>query len=76
MLFAFDSAKLSPYATAVLDEVVQDLRDADANTVTVVGHTDAIGTDSYNQKLSRRRGVSVRHRLKTQVGTRRAGCSA
>lgn len=67
MLFAFDSAKLSPDAADVLASVVTGLRDADAERVAVTGYTDAIGSTSYNQRLSERRAATVRDYLRDEL---------
>lgn len=66
-LFAFDSAELSAAGRTRLDEVVRSLGSnaAQANLV-VVGYTDRIGSDSYNQGLSQRRAESVRAYLVSQ----------
>ena len=59
VLFAFDSAKLTPAAEATLDTVVEKLRGADVLAIKVDGHTDSVGSDAYNQGLSERRAASV-----------------
>ncbi|MNQ41397.1 Outer membrane porin F precursor [compost metagenome] len=59
VLFAFDSAKLTPAAEATLDTVVEKLRGADVLAIRVDGHTDSVGSDAYNQGLSERRAASV-----------------
>lgn len=60
VLFAVDSATLSPDATARLDAVATDITDRSApGPVGVVGHTDSDGTDAYNLDLSQRRAQSV-----------------
>ena len=69
VLFAFDSAKLSPDATSVLDDVVRTLREDEATKVKVTGYTDAIGSTSYNQSLSERRAKAVRDHLEAKVGS-------
>lgn len=59
VLFAFNSAELSPDAKALLGDIVNRI---DSNTVvgvTVKGHTDSVGSDAYNNKLSQRRADSV-----------------
>ncbi|MDQ2696246.1 MAG: OmpA family protein [Pseudomonadota bacterium] len=62
--FDFDSAQLKPAGKAELDRLAQGLRDAAAvSNISVVGHTDSIGTDAYNQSLSERRAASVREYL-------------
>lgn len=64
-LFAFDSAVLRPEGKAAIDnEVISKLRNVTRlELVLVTGHTDRIGTQAYNQRLSERRANSVRDYL-------------
>jgi outer membrane protein OmpA-like peptidoglycan-associated protein len=57
--FAFDSANLTPQAQDALNSVAQVLNQYPDTTLNVTGHTDDIGSDSYNQALSERRANSV-----------------
>ena len=57
--FAFDSAKLMDMAYPILDKVALSLKDNSNYNASIEGHTDYIGTDSYNMKLSLRRANSV-----------------
>ncbi|MGZ4996779.1 MAG: OmpA family protein [Methylobacter sp.] len=57
--FAFDSATLTPQAQSALDSVAKILNQYPDSTITVTGHTDDVGADSYNQVLSERRAASV-----------------
>lgn len=57
--FGFDSAALDPKFYPVLDNVAATLREYDQTIVEVAGHTDSVGTDSYNQTLSQQRAGSV-----------------
>lgn len=60
VLFAFDSAELSPSARATLEEVGADVVErAAGGTLQVVGHTDSEGSDAYNDDLSRRRAQAA-----------------
>jgi len=59
VLFAFDSARLTNEAQSQLIALMGRLKDASVVSVKVVGHTDSVGTDEYNQKLSERRAYSV-----------------
>ncbi|MCY7394719.1 MAG: OmpA family protein [Nocardioides sp.] len=60
VLFAFDEAELSAAAQAKLAEITQKLTaDQATGAVSIVGHTDSQGSDSYNVDLSRRRAQSV-----------------
>lgn len=68
VLFAFDQADLTPQAQSTLTTLAGELKDRLANpTVTIVGHTDAIGTDDYNNDLSLRRATAVRDYLASVV---------
>ena len=62
--FEFDSAALTAQSRNVLDaNVVAALEARDTTSVTVVGHTDSIGTSAYNNALSKRRADSVKQYL-------------
>ncbi len=59
-LFAFNSAKLGA-TQPKLDEVAQVMNaNSDISSVTIVGYTDRIGSQQYNQKLSVERANSVK----------------
>ena len=59
-LFAFNSAKLGP-SQPKLDEVATTMNaNSDIQSVTIVGYTDRIGSNAYNQKLSEARANSVK----------------
>ncbi|MEI9430398.1 OmpA family protein [Mesorhizobium sp. Cs1299R1N3] len=59
--FALDSAQLDQVARTELDEFAKALKDNRLSTFSFVveGHTDATGSDRYNQELSQRRAQSV-----------------
>jgi len=57
--FAFDKATLSSKAQSTLDDVVASIQDMGASAVSIVGHTDTVGSVQYNQDLSERRARSV-----------------
>ncbi len=59
VLFAFDSAELTGPAQQELQSLMSKLSDARVASVKVIGHTDSVGTDNYNQGLSERRASSV-----------------
>ena len=59
VLFDFDKSNLKPEAIRQLAVVVQALRDQPALQTHIVGHTDSVGSDAYNLKLSERRAASV-----------------
>jgi OOP family OmpA-OmpF porin len=59
-LFDFDKSTIKPDAAAQLDEFAARIgRLSSVDSVSVVGHTDSVGTDAYNEKLSMRRASSV-----------------
>ncbi|MFC0250769.1 outer membrane protein OmpA [Massilia consociata] len=64
--FDFDKAVLKPAGKASLDELVAKLGDMNLEVIIAVGHTDSIGTDAYNQKLSIRRAEAVKTYLKSK----------
>ncbi|MBP1687558.1 MAG: porin [Deltaproteobacteria bacterium] len=61
--FDFDKATIRRDAVPVLNEAAETLKAEGGIAVIVEGHTDSVGTDAYNQKLSRRRADAVRQYL-------------
>ena len=62
--FASDSAELASGAEAQLQTVAGQLgQHPDGGTLTIVGHTDDIQDDAYNQTLSEKRANAVKTRL-------------
>jgi OmpA-OmpF porin, OOP family len=61
--FDFDKAVLKPAGQASLDDLVSKLKDINLEVIIAVGHTDSVGTDAYNQKLSVRRAEAVKSYL-------------
>ncbi|MBI2396472.1 MAG: OmpA family protein [Xanthomonadales bacterium] len=57
--FAFDKSELTAESIAILDQAVDVLNRYPALKVEVAGHTDSVGTDTYNQGLSERRAKAV-----------------
>ena len=58
--FDFDKAVLKPEGKAKLDEVVTKLNSINLEVIIAVGHTDSVGSDAYNEKLSVRRAEAVK----------------
>ena len=58
--FDFDKAVLKPEGKAKLDEVVSKLGSINLEVIIAVGHTDSVGSDAYNDKLSVRRAEAVK----------------
>jgi OOP family OmpA-OmpF porin len=61
--FDFNKATLTAEGRAHVDHAVQVLRDNPGVHVSVEGHTDSVGSDAYNMKLSQRRAATVRDYL-------------
>lgn len=57
--FATGSANLSPEFRTTLDKVGATLTEYEKTYVDVMGHTDSVGTDAYNQTLSEQRASTV-----------------
>jgi outer membrane protein OmpA-like peptidoglycan-associated protein/uncharacterized membrane protein (UPF0127 family) len=62
-LFGFDQDMLQADGKAALDRLIASTHGQRYDTLTVTGYTDQIGTDAYNQDLSRRRAQAVRDYL-------------
>jgi outer membrane protein OmpA-like peptidoglycan-associated protein len=59
VLFDFGSAAVRPDAAAQLGKVAHVLRQKAGEKVQVIGHTDSVGSDEANQKLSESRAIAV-----------------
>jgi OOP family OmpA-OmpF porin len=62
-LFDFDKSVVRPDGKKSIDEALAKLGGVDLEMVIATGHTDSIGTDAYNQKLSERRAAAVKDYL-------------
>ena len=58
--FDFDKSVLKPEGKAKLDDLVGKLKAVNLEVIIAIGHTDSIGSNAYNQKLSVRRANSVK----------------
>lgn len=58
-LFAFDKAELSEAAKQKLGLLAPILAQYNGRVITIEGHTDSIGSDAYNDTLSRKRALAV-----------------
>jgi OOP family OmpA-OmpF porin len=63
VLFEFDKAELRDEGRRKLDEIAEGLKDARVDEIVAIGHTDRIGPESYNAKLSERRASAVKEYL-------------
>ena len=58
--FDFDKSVIKPQGKAKLDDLIGKIKDINLEVIIAVGHTDSVGSDSYNQKLSVRRSEAVK----------------
>ena len=58
--FDFDKSVLKPEGRAKLDDLVGKIKGINLEVIIAVGHTDSIGSDAYNQRLSVRRAEAVK----------------
>ena len=66
--FNFDKAVLKPEGKAKLDDLIGKVQGINLEVIIAVGHTDSIGSDAYNQKLSVRRAEAVKAYLVGSTG--------
>ena len=66
--FDFDKATLKPEGKAKLDDLTDKVKGITLEVIIAVGHTDSVGSDAYNQKLSEKRAQAVKDYL-TSKGT-------
>lgn len=64
--FDFDKSILKPEGKAKLDDLVSKMGGINLEVIIAVGHTDSVGSDAYNQKLSVRRSEAVKAYLVTK----------
>ncbi|NUT82698.1 OmpA family protein [Pseudomonas brassicacearum] len=69
VLFGSDVENLNPASTEIVERIGKALLGAGIQRVRVDGHTDASGSQAYNEQLSMRRAVSV-SKVLTSVGMR------
>jgi OOP family OmpA-OmpF porin len=58
--FDFDKSVVKPAGKAKLDDLIAKVKGINLEVIIAVGHTDSIGSDAYNQKLSVRRAEAVK----------------
>lgn len=66
ILFGFDSSDLQSQARSNLQQLAANLNQHDRTDVLIIGHTDATGSESYNQALSERRAQSAASYVESQ----------
>jgi iron complex outermembrane receptor protein len=63
VFFDFNKSDLTAQATAIVDQAAKNAASAKVTKLEVTGHTDTVGSDAYNMRLSRRRAESVAAQL-------------
>ena len=66
--FDFDRQVVKPESYADIRDVAEFMKQFPQTTTVVEGHTDAVGTEAYNQSLSERRAMAVREVLVSEFG--------
>jgi outer membrane receptor protein involved in Fe transport len=66
VFFDFNKSDLTPEAVKVVDEAAAHAAPAKVTRIDVTGHTDTVGSDAYNMRLSRRRAESVAAELEAR----------
>ncbi len=65
-LFDFDKAVITPEAQIQLNEMVLKAKNMNLEVIVAVGHTDATGSENYNQQLSLKRAAAVKSYLESK----------
>jgi iron complex outermembrane receptor protein len=63
VFFDFNKSDLTSQAVTIVDQAAKNVGPAKVTQLTVTGHTDTVGSDAYNMRLSRRRAESVAAQL-------------
>ena len=63
VFFDFNKSDLTPQAVQIVNTAAANAGPAHVTQLTVTGHTDTVGSDAYNMRLSRRRAESVAAQL-------------
>ena len=63
LYFKENSQELTEDSKVVYERVLSDLKERKVVDIVVVGHTDAVGTDTFNDELARKRADAIRGAL-------------
>jgi iron complex outermembrane receptor protein len=63
VFFDFNKSDLTSQAVTIVDQAARNAAPAKVTQIEVTGHTDTVGSDAYNMRLSRRRAESVAAQL-------------
>jgi OmpA-OmpF porin, OOP family len=60
VFFDFDKSIIKPEGRSKLDDLANKIKDINLEVIIGIGHTDSVGSDAYNQRLSVRRAEAVK----------------
>jgi OOP family OmpA-OmpF porin len=63
LFFDFNKSDLTPQVTTIVDQAAKNAAPEKVTQIEVTGHTDTVGSDAYNMRLSRRRAEAVASQL-------------
>jgi outer membrane protein OmpA-like peptidoglycan-associated protein len=66
LYFDFGDTQLTPESENIVQVMLSDIKELPAPELLIIGHTDVIGTDAFNDELSRQRAMSVLEILKAK----------
>jgi len=72
ILFDFDRAEIKERNALIINHIVNRIKAIEDVAVNIVGHTDIIGSEDYNIKLSERRAKAVYDQLLVELGKEKA----
>jgi outer membrane protein OmpA-like peptidoglycan-associated protein len=72
ILFDFDRADIKERNALIVNHIVNRIKAIEDVAVNIVGHTDIIGSEDYNIKLSERRAKAVYDQLLVELGKEKA----
>ena len=66
VFFDFNKSDLTPQAVQIVGQAVANAKTPGVTRINVTGHTDTVGSDAYNMRLSRRRAEAVAAEMEKQ----------
>lgn len=63
VFFDFDKSDLTPEGQIIVKNAADNATKSNTTRISVTGHTDTVGSDAYNLRLSKRRALSVQQEL-------------
>ncbi len=63
ILFDYDSAAIKAHNQVIVDRIIKRMKEKTSAAISILGHTDNIGTEAYNLKLSEKRAGAVKDQV-------------